>query len=470
MALTGMRALHTLLFGVLSFLPKFTLAAELATEPANEPAAQSPSDSVAERSAPFRWRLSTAIEEALRRSPSARLAEARVAAAQSSLDAARAAFWPQLSVGLQYSVTNNSAMAFGSILNQEAFRPDLNFNDVSAVDDLNASATVRVPLFTGLSRFAQRDAADAGVEMARLDHQAVQRTLVFEVARAYFTVLKARAFIHAADAAVKAFDHNLEIAKQRLSQGTLLKQATLDVELRRARALEDLSRATHAEALAREGLKSVMGLEPNVVLDIESIDLGKAPDLTDTAQRERPELASSARAIDQAEAGARAAKGAYWPQIGAFASLMFDHGFIEDGHKLSYLAGVDLRWSVWDGMLTASRVAGAEAGARMAEAQAAQLRIALNLELEQARIKLREAKARVSVTEQAIDLAAESAQLTRARFEEGLAIASQIIDAETELTASQVRNAEAVADFHIALAALVRALGLPSTFYVQADD
>ena len=87
--------------------------------------------------------------------------------------------------------------------------------------------------------------------------------------------------------------------------------------------------------------------------------------------------------------------------------------------------------------------------------------LAIELEAEQARIRLNEATERLSVLDKTTTSAEESAKLTRARFEQGLALATQLIDAETAYTAVRVRRAEADADRRIAVAALRRALGLP---------
>jgi outer membrane protein TolC len=57
--------------------------------------------------------------------------------------------------------------------------------------------------------------------------------------------------------------------------------------------------------------------------------------------------------------------------------------------------------------------------------------------------------------------AAESASLTRARFEQELTLPTQLIDAEAALVAARVRRAEAEADRQIATAALRKALALP---------
>ena len=65
------------------------------------------------------------------------------------------------------------------------------------------------------------------------------------------------------------------------------------------------------------------------------------------------------------------------------------------------------------------------------------------------------------MSSKAVEQAEESAMLTRNRFEQGLAISTQLIDSETALVAARVRRAEAEADEHIAIAALRKALALP---------
>ena len=76
--------------------------------------------------------------------------------------------------------------------------------------------------------------------------------------------------------------------------------------------------------------------------------------------------------------------------------------------------------------------------------------------------KLRkELKSEAAAQTEAIAQATESVELTRARFEQGLAISLQLIDAQTALIGARVRRAEADADQRIATAAVRKALGLP---------
>jgi len=68
---------------------------------------------------------------------------------------------------------------------------------------------------------------------------------------------------------------------------------------------------------------------------------------------------------------------------------------------------------------------------------------------------------RLRAARKAVTLAEESAGLTRVRFEQGLALSTQLIDAETALTGARVRREQAEADRNIAIATLRHALGLP---------
>lgn len=406
------------------------------------------------------WTLDRAIRYALTNSPDARIAQQRIAAAQAGLTQARAAFSPQLQLQSSYLRTDNPMLAFGSILNQQAFDPGLDFNDVPDQDNLNVKGLITMPLYAGGQNVAGRDAAKASVAAAREEATATRHALAFEVARAFHTINKTREFIKATEAAVRAFETNLVFARRRLEVGTLLKSDVLDVEVRFAQAREDAVRARNAQALALRAFQNVLGLEPG---EVELADSpGREPVPVElNAQPQRPELAASAQRLQAAEAEVRRASSGYKPRLSAFGSLDYDYGTITDEDGGSYTAGVLLQWDLWDGASTRARRAEAKANLEAASEQDRKLRLALGLELEQARLAFLEASERLSVTEKVVAQAAESVEITRSRFEQGLALSTQLIDAETALVAARVRRAEAEADHRIAAAAVRKALGLP---------
>ena len=406
-----------------------------------------------------RWTLERALQQALGSNPDARLAQQRIVAAQAGLDHANAAFWPRLQFQSSYTGSDNPMLAFGSILNQRAYSSSLNFNDVPSVDDLNARGLVTVPLYAGGRNTATRKAAKANTAAARQDNEAVRNALGFEVSRAFYTVLKTRQFVRAAEAGVNAFEASLSVAKKRLDGGTLLKSGVLDIEVRLAQAREELVRARNANALALRVLRNLLGIESGGFEVADTAPATQAPDSGDFSGR--PELAAARHRERAAQEQARAAKGGYLPRVNAFGSVDYDYGWTYNNGGSSYTAGALLQWDLWDGKLTRAKVTEANANLESAREEQRKLRLTLDLETEQARLDLKAANERLSVTDQAVALAAESANLTRARFDQELALSTQLIDAESALLAARVRRAEAEADRQIAIAAVRKALALP---------
>jgi outer membrane protein len=411
------------------------------------------------------WTLARAIQCALTNSPEAQLAQQRIHAARAGLEQANAAFWPRLQFQSSYTRTDNPMMVFGSILAQHAYSPGFvpSYNDLPDMDDLNVRGVVTLPLYAGGRSVAGRAAAAAGTEAARQDARAVRNALAFEVTRTFCTVLKTRQFVRAAEAAVQAYETNLVIAQKRLQAGTLLKTDLLDVEVRLAQSRDDLARARNARELSRRALRALLGLEHGD-LDVADTATAAAPPDTDDFSR-RPELPAAQQREHAAAAQLRGAKSGHLPRVNAFGSVDYDYGWRTDNDGKSYTAGVMLQWDWWDGRLTRGKVREARANLESAREEQRKVRLALDLEVRQARLNLQEATERLAVTEKTVAQAEESESLTRARFEQGLALATQLFDAETALTAARVRRAEAEADQRIAVGALRKALGLP-----QLDD
>lgn len=407
-----------------------------------------------------RWTLERALAQAQSANPDARIAQQRLAAAQAGLEQARATWWPQLQLQSGYLYTDNPVTVFGAVLNQQSYSPSLDFNNVPDTDNLNVRGVVTMPLYAGGQLSARRAAARATAEASERDQASVVQSLGFEVARAWFSVRKAGAFLVAAEASVTAFETNLALARVRFAEGTLLKTDVLDLEVRLAQSQEDLLRARNGSELAQRALGSLLGLEN------EAAQVSDSPGTLATPPAEldfsgRPELAANQLRTQAAEAELRRARSGYLPSLNAFGAVDYDYGWRNDSGAPSYTAGLMLKWNLWDGRETKGKIGEAGAHLELAQEWERKVRLEIDLQVSQARLALREAGERVAVTEKTVALAEESVLLTRARFEEGKALASQLIDAETALTGARVRRISAQTDQQIAIAALRRALGLP---------
>ena len=405
------------------------------------------------------WTLERALHQAALHNPDARIALHRIAAAQAQLAQANSAFWPRLQLQSSYTRTDNPMMAFGSILNQRSFRSSLDFNDVPDLDDINVRGLVTAPLYAGGRHTADRHAAKSNARAAKFEGMAIQNELQFEVARAFHTILKARELVRSAEASVRSLDENLVVAQRRFDAGAMLKAELLDVEVRLAQAREESVRVRNSSVLAERALRNLLGLES--VVEFSVSDALPALLIPESSGAERPELIALQHREEAALARIRVARSGYKPRLSAFGNVDYDYGTVTGNDGESYAIGVVAQWDLWDGFSARSKVTEAEAQLEMVREEQRKLRLAIDLEVEQARLNLATATERLAAMEKVTARASESHVLTRNRFEQGSALASQLLDAESALLNARVRYAGAVSDQRIALAALRKALALP---------
>ena len=168
-------------------------------------------------------------------------------------------------------------------------------------------------------------------------------------------------------------------------------------------------------------------------------------------------MAATVRAL---EAEVQKATAGRRPSADAFASYQTETGLEHDGSGNSWLAGMRLNYTLFDGRRTDAAVDQATARLAGARAEQRKLQLAVDLEAEQARLALAREEERLKVTARMVAAAAESARLARLRFTEGVLLASDLIDTENRLTDARISHALATSARSIAVADLRRAVGL----------
>ena len=409
------------------------------------------------------WTLDRAVATALERNPDTRAARARVEGAQSLVDQAQSAWRPQVSLSGRYTDTNSPMMAFGSILNQRAFNFALNFNRPGNVDNLNATGTVAYNLYAGGRASAGRTAAKAGTEAADLDLRAAQQRLAAEVVRAALNLRKAREAVAAVESGVRAYEAGVAVARARFEAGQLLRADFLSLEVQLAQTRESLSSARHGAALASRAFHFVLGLDATDT-SVELLDDDPAlvrliePDTRDYSRR--PELLGLHARVHAAEAMVEAARGARRPTVNAFASYQYDQGWKTDRHGDSWLAGLSVDLNVFDGGQTNGKIRQSSAELTLVKEMLRKATLGIGLEVEQARLAHADALERLTVSTRAVEQAAESAALSRSRFEKEALLTADLIGVESRHIEARLRRTVAAADERLALVELRLALGL----------
>jgi len=408
---------------------------------------------------PDLWTPENAVLFALENNPDTAITRQRIAASESTVNEATSAFYPRVDLNASYQGTDNPMYSFGNILNQGTFNETIDFNDPGTTDNLHMNATVSYNLYRGGSDRAGLLMAEAGRSASVLEMDTVRSQLAFAVVRTFFTIVQADENLVARQSALEAVSASANVARARYQAGDLLKADLLNLEVHLSEASENLIQARHGAELARRAFLNLLGLEQG------SVDL--APDCEkeqpvpgDLSVAARPELQKIAAAIEAAEAGVKKARSGYSPSADAFATYQVDQGYERDGSGNSWMAGVRVSMNLFAGGQTEARIAGARARLEELREQQRKLALAINFEVEEAKLALELAEQRRLVTEKMVEQAEESAALNRERFKEGLVLSSELIDVENRLIDAKVRYTQSLAAQRVAVADLRRATGL----------
>ena len=404
--------------------------------------------------------LDQAVALATEQSPTAQVAQQRVAEASARVQQARAAFLPMLRLTSSYTVSDNPVNVFMFGLNQGEFSMAGDFNNPPTADNWQTSAQMQYRLFAGGRDLANWRAAQSGRRGAEHMHRAIQNELTLQVIRSYLAVLTAKEFVRAGEAAVRDFQAGEQVMKSRVDAGAALKTGLLEIQVQLAQAEERLLQANNSLALARESLRFALGLDSLPYSEFVPLDELDLREPTSPAEGERPEIQARTAMLVASRAELRAAQGGYLPAVNAFAGFDHHQGREFDGSDDSWTAGLMLEWPLFDGFLTRSQVREKRARVHIAEQEERTARLQTSVELTTARLNLDNATRRVSVMDRAVTLATEHIELARRRFEQGLMLPSEVIDAENALFQAEAALAQAKADRHYAIAALRRASGM----------
>lgn len=409
------------------------------------------------------WTLAQAMRMARENNPEAAMARERLEMARALLEQAEGARWPQLFLSAGYQQTDNPMMAFGTILAQGAFNNAIDFNHPGQVDNLNLAATVRYPLYSGGRVTALRQASRAGQEAAEVSIEAVMEQLSMAVTRAFYGILQADANAEALRSSVTALEESDRVARARFDQGQILKNDLLNLEVRLAQTREQLLAVQHQALLARKSLQVLLGLEPRGNLQVVEEEglLDHSVAESGLTVENRPELQAARAQVEAAEAMLSAAKSGHRPTVNAMARYQFDYGWRLEGDGNSWMAGVEVNYPLFDGWQTRSGVRQALSQVSTAREQLRKLTLEFQLQLEQARLSYQLARQQLQVTETLVAQAGEAASISRARFQTGDLLSTELIDVETRLTEAQVRRSNARTNEKIAVAEILRAAGIP---------
>jgi len=303
---------------------------------------------------------------------------------------------------------------------------------------------------------AARKLADFALEDTELQRQLVTQT----VKESYTNINFAVRLIQVNQQAVERAELNLRSARGFFEVGTRPKSDVARAEVDVANAKVDLIRARNAERLARVALATAMGLPATTPLQIQDnliyqpITMDRAR-LAEDALRQRPEYRQARLNAEANDARLRRSFRDFFPDIvggGFYGAARADMNEIWE-------LNLSLNWTLYDGGNRIARYREARANLDAAQARVKASELDISREVEQSINNVIEADERIQAAQVAVASAQENFRLAQGRFDAGVGTILELTDAQLALTQAQNTEAQALADYRIALARLDRAVG-----------
>jgi outer membrane protein len=381
---------------------------------------------------PERLSLDRCLELASQNSQTVKAAEKKVEIAAAAVTEARGAYWPKL----DYSLFANKA--------QDPMYP-YDAAPEASKDESGAILSLTQELYSGGKSADELRLADIQLDIARENDRQAKQQLTFQVKQAFYQVWLANQVLKVAETSLDNLQHHVERTESLYQLGSVSKFELLRAKVQRDSLKPQVIGAQNDLQLANLNLALLIGFtkDRQYSVDFHSEQLRfptqsqlVVDKLLDSAYQNRPEMHQMKQAEtlnryqkDLAEAG-------FKPRISLIGQ--YEAGSLDDnpGHwtdnKLWTLS-LNITGNIFDGFTTPAKVKGAQKKMELTAIQETGLRDQIRLDVEQAAQNIQESLEVIQANQSNIEMAKESLEQTKGRFNEGLATTMDIMDSQLAL-------------------------------------
>jgi outer membrane protein len=406
--------------------------------------------------------LRDAIEAALKANLGIKRSQEEIHAAEAVRHSSITRFLPTLGTSYTY-IHRNEARTSPSLLSGR---------DVVAApqDQYTFATTFTQPIFTGFGLINEYKLAELGLDRAEVSAKLTRQDVILDAKNAFFSVLKSQKLVEVAQQTVTSISSQKEVAENFYKVGLSPLNDLLQSQVQLANANQQLTTARNNLEIARTQFNTVLRRPVNTpVLLVDELDYSSfqedLDDCLETAQKNRLEIQVADLDIEVSEKQVKLTARDYFPSVnltGTYARTGDDwqaHG----GEGITDSAGWNVQatasWDFWQWGRTG--YGRKEKLARLAQSKYRKTEVqdSINLEVKQAYLRTKEAEQNIVTIEKAVEQARENLRITEEQYKEQVATQTDVLVAQTLLTQTMTNYFNALYDFKIAQAVLMRGLG-----------
>lgn len=313
----------------------------------------------------------------------------------------------------------------------------------------------------------QKAAAFIKIEAEKQNVKALENDISFQVKQVFYNILKARESLKVAGEFADLANEYEDLAKKHFKAGVVSRYDILRAGVSVAESKKNIISANKALDLSKAQLLLLIDQRKDLSFDIESpppVFLNEnitLQDLQASALENRSEIKEIDTYIKVANKMLDAARSNNKPDLVVSGQFGGDVNPMGKGIVDNYAWNVGLSFKIplFDGGETKAKTAEAESNVRELQVNREALGEQVKLQVKQAWLDYREARATIEVVHAELLQSKESYRLARARYKEGVSIAVEMDEALVGYNNSKKNLVNAMHNLNLAYASLERAVG-----------
>ena len=365
------------------------------------------------------------------------------------------------------------------------------------------------PFSVGLS---PQELSEISLQEAELDFAKTEQKVVLDTISAYLNVIKAQQLRDLTGVNIEKTERLLEEVETKLDLGLATQLDLMRTQNQLDQAKFNLMKAEDSLASAKRSFALMLGFppetefrltDPSEVLEalqmkVDKYDGYELDELVAIALENRIEMIQADLSCLKAEASIETVKRSLKPSVNLYANYSHqdvssfsasaslnlstgdagwnmslssrgssgqspDRDFSQGATSLQNSVGFNVAFSLWDGGVAEEKLKQAELSLKAQEIARDRQRQAIIEEVYQASTTVKHARINLELARKTVLEAKDFLEVTEARFEMGVAVVTEVIDAAQSLSQAESGVVDALFDYYLAQARLEKAIGLLGT-------
>lgn len=299
------------------------------------------------------------------------------------------------------------------------------------------------------------DQAEANKQISLNDLEKEKQKIIYKVTEAYYQILQTEGIERVSAQAVKQMQAHLKSSEALLKEGMIAPIDLNQIKSQLSNLEHNLIKAENGHKLTMYNLNSIIWIDLNTELVLENnlsyepceINLEQA---LIQAKENRPEIMNIAQQRRIMEEMVDVAKSNRRPQV----------IFSAESGIIGWQAMIVAEYSFLDGGVNKAKIDQAEINLAQVDQSEQQVQQLIEFEVRSAYLNMKEAEKLIKVAEEGIKNSQESFRIAQVRYNEGIATNTEVIDAQSTLIEAETNHLNALYDYNINRAALIKAMGI----------